>query len=194
MTAVALIRHYPTAWNLEQRLQGQSDIPLTDDARETLRGLRLPAPWDTARLISSPLSRASETAEILGMRESVTFEPGLVELSWGAWEGRTADDLFADPDADFRPTHEWDADMRAPGGESARDAWARTRPALARIAEDDRPAVLFTHKALMRLILGYACNWQTAPQIKRGRLYPLVLRPTGLPRDPGAPIRLEPRA
>ncbi|MEM9736902.1 MAG: histidine phosphatase family protein, partial [Pseudomonadota bacterium] len=35
MTRVALLRHYPTDWNGEARLQGQTDRPLTEAARET---------------------------------------------------------------------------------------------------------------------------------------------------------------
>ena len=193
MTQAALIRHYPTAWNGEQRLQGQTDIPLTDEARATLAGLCLPAPWNTARIVSSPLSRAYETAQTLADGRPVTTDPRMVEISWGDWEGRTAKDLLADPLAGFRPTHEWDPDTKAPNGESTNEAWARARPALADLAADPAPVLIVAHKALMRLILGHACNWQGVPDIKRGRIYPLTLRPTGLPRDSMPPVRLEMR-
>ena len=192
MTQVALIRHYPTPWNKEQRLQGRSDIPLSDEARETLRTLALPAPWDQARIIASPLCRAVETAEILAGGRPVETDERLVELSWGEWEGRTASELFADPGADFRPTHEWGPDTKAPGGESGNEAWDRVRPALAELATGPGPILLVMHKALMRLILGYAHNWAGAPEIKRGRLYEVTLRGTGLPRNPQPPVRLVP--
>ena len=190
MPQIALIRHFPTAWNAEQRLQGRTDIPLTDAAAAELAGLALPPPWDRARLIASPLTRAAATAEILAQGRPVTHDDRLVEISWGVWEGRQAKDLLADPLSGFRPTHEWDADTCAPGGESQRQAWTRVRPALQEIAQDPAPAVLVIHKALMRLILGTACNWQGMPEIKRRRLYPLILRSTGLPRQPGQPVRL----
>ncbi|MEM7059040.1 MAG: histidine phosphatase family protein [Pseudomonadota bacterium] len=190
MTQIALIRHYPTAWNKEARLQGQTDIPLTDAARETLTGLKMPVPWGQARLIASSLSRAVETARILADGRPIVEDRRLMELSWGDWEGHQAKDLLADAASGFRPTHEWDADTKAPGGESRNEAWARTQPALADIAERSKPAVLVTHKALMRIILGVACNWQGVPEIKRGRLYPLTLRTSGLPRDVQDPVRL----
>ncbi len=193
MTRVALLRHYPTAWNGEQRLQGQTDIPLTEDARDTVSRLAFPGAWKDARVISSPLQRAAETARLLAGARPVQLDDRLVELSWGDWEGQQAKDLLADPATGFRPTHEWDADTKAPGGESAREAWDRLRPALAEIAESQVPAVIVMHKALMRLILGTACDWQNMPDIKRGRLYPLMLRPSGLPRDPEEPVRLEAR-
>lgn len=193
MTCAALLRHYPTAWNGEQRLQGRTDISLTEEARATLKGLRLPVPWDKARIVSSPLSRALETATILADGHPVGTDPRLVELSWGEWEGKQAKDLLADPSTGFRPTHEWGPDTKAPGGESATEAWGRLRPALADLATDPAPVLIVAHKALMRLILGHACNWQGMPEIKRGRLYPLTLRRSGLPRDNEAPVRLEPR-
>ncbi|MEM7191034.1 MAG: histidine phosphatase family protein, partial [Pseudomonadota bacterium] len=191
MTAIALMRHYPTSWNAEARLQGQADIPLTDTARETLRGLTMPDPWRTARLICSPLSRAAETADLLADGRAPTHDARLMELSWGEWEGQRAEDLLADPASGFRPTHEWDADTAAPGGESASQAWERTRPALADVTADPSPAVIVTHKALMRLILTRAGVEE--PEIKRGRLYPLTLGKTGLPSNPGPAVRLEQR-
>lgn len=193
MTRIALMRHYPTPWNAEARLQGRTDVPLSDAARETLTGLAMPMPWRTARLIASPLGRAQETAAILSAGRSIETDARLTELSWGTWEGQRAEDLLADPASGFVPTHLWDRDTRAPGGESMRDAWTRVRPALAEIAADGRPAVLIMHKALMRVILGTACDWTSPPEIKRGRLYPLTLRPSGLPREPEAPDRLGPR-
>lgn len=190
MTRIALMRHYPTAWNAAQRLQGRTDVPLTDQARATLSGLAMPPPWDRARLIASPLSRAVETARILAAGRTLEIDPRLVELSWGAWEGRCAGDLERDPAANFRPTHLWGPDDRAPDGESLEEAWVRIRPALVAVAAGP-PAVLVIHKALMRLVLRRA--GVAEPEIKRGRLYPLTLGADGTPGTPERPARLLPR-
>jgi broad specificity phosphatase PhoE len=103
------VRHGETDWNAERRLQGQLDIPLNDVGRRqsaqcgsTLRGLiaaRRKAPADFA-FISSPLSRARETMEILrgGLdlpREGYAIEPRLAELSFGRWEGLTYTEVRA---------------------------------------------------------------------------------------------------
>jgi hypothetical protein len=53
MTRIALLRHFPTDWNAEGRLQGRTDIPLSAASREGLSALALPPPWD-ARAPSSP--------------------------------------------------------------------------------------------------------------------------------------------
>ena len=125
MTRIAVIRHYPTAWNAEARLQGQTDIPLTASSRATLETLRMPLPWREARLFASPLQRAQETAHILANGRQVILDDRLIEISWGDWEGALAQDLLADPASGFRPTHEWDLETSAPSGESMKDAWKR---------------------------------------------------------------------
>lgn len=198
MTRIALIRHFPTDWNLEARLQGRTDRPLTPEARARLAALALPPDWADAAIVASPLSRAAETAVILAQGRRIRLDPRLVEISWGDWEGQRAADLMADPASGFRPTHQIGWTDRAPGGESAAEAWERARPALVRIARTAEPTILVVHKALMRVILGLAWNWRHpeggVPPIKRARLYPLTLRADGLPLEPGEPVRLVPRA
>lgn len=191
MTRITLMRHFPTAWNAEGRLQGRTDIPLSPAARVRLAGLRLPPPWDGARLVASALARAVETARLLADGRPVATDPRLAELGFGAWEGRRGVDLAADPGARFRPSGEWGPDDRAPGGESLAEAWARLAPALAGIAADPAPAVVVAHKSVIHLILRRA--GVAEPEIKRGRLYPLRLDRAGHPAGPEPPLRLLPR-
>ena len=101
MTRVAVMRHFPTAWNQDHRFQGQTDIPLTGESRAELRGLALPAPWNGVRMIASPLARARETAEILAQGRAVTLDARLKEIAYGEWEGQRGADLLADDGADF---------------------------------------------------------------------------------------------
>ncbi|MEM7176822.1 MAG: histidine phosphatase family protein [Pseudomonadota bacterium] len=195
MTRVALLRHYPTDWNRERRLQGQIDRPLTGDAREALSALALPPAWAWARVVTSTLSRTIDTARLLAPGQPIDQDARLVEIAWGAWEGKRAADLLADPSSGFVPTGDMRWDARPPGGESMADAWARIQPALAEIAAGP-PAVLVSHKAVMRVILGFAMNWRLPEggvEIKRGRLYPLSLRPGGMPTAPEPALRLVPR-
>jgi probable phosphoglycerate mutase len=195
MTALALLRHFPTDWNRAGRLQGRTDRPLTDEARAALAALRPPPPWCAARVIASPLTRARDTAAALWP----VFETDdrLVELSFGDWEGRVAADLLADPASGFVPMERWGWTRRPPGGESPDDAWARVAPLLAEIAADGRATVLVCHRGVMRAILARAWRWDyDRPEpfaIKRARLMPLTLASDGAPRDPAPAIRLAPR-
>ncbi len=196
MTRIALLRHFPTRWNREHRFQGQVDIPLTDESRQQLHGLALPAPWNTTRIIASPLSRADETARILARGRAVTLDARLVEISFGEWEGRHGADLLADPDSGYVNVEDWGWHRRPPGGESPWDVWQRVQPALAEVATNPAPALLIVHRALMRVILAHAWGWNyDSPEpfkIKRERLYPLTLLPDGTPTAPEEPARLEP--
>lgn len=198
MTAIALLRHFPTDWNLEHRLQGQVDRPLTADARAALKTLQIPPPWDQADIVASPLSRAADTAAALAHGRPIRHDPRLVETSWGDWEGLLSADLLANPASGFVHMEDWGWTRRPPGGESPQDAWDRLAPALAEIAGAGRPALLVIHRGLMRVILARAWGWDfDRPEpfrIKRARLYPLRLSPEGWPREPEEPVRLVERA
>jgi probable phosphoglycerate mutase len=197
MTRVALLRHFPTAWNAERRLQGQVDVPLTEAARARLAGLALPAPWDAARLVASPLGRAHETARLLAGGRPFDTDARFTEMSWGDWEGMLVDALIADPASGYVHVEEWGWHRRPPGGESPWEVWERVRPALAEIAAAGRPAVIVGHRPAMRVILARAWGWNyDAPEpfrIRRARLYPLTLMPDGTPTAPGEPVALAER-
>jgi probable phosphoglycerate mutase len=195
VTPLALLRHFPTDWNRAGRLQGRIDRPLTEEARAALAGLAVPAPWDGARVLASPLSRAVETARALW--PALEADPRLVEIDWGGWEGLRPADLLADPGSGFVPMERWGWARRPPGGESPADAWARVAPLLAEVAAAARPTVIVAHRGLIRVILARAHGWDfDRPEpfaIKRARLSPLRLDADGAPRDPGPPVRLAPR-
>ena len=103
---IALIRHGQTDWNLAARMQGRTDIPLNDTGREQARvaaSLLAIEPWDV--VVSSPLGRARETAEIiaaaLGVPLGASYDE-LVEQDFGAAEGTLVAELATRwPDRDF---------------------------------------------------------------------------------------------
>ena len=89
---VVLRRHGQTDWNVENRFQGHSDIPLNKvgeyqvtQAAEVLAGL------NPNRIISSDLIRAQSTAAALAKLTNLKVEinPGLRETNGGLWEGKT---------------------------------------------------------------------------------------------------------
>lgn len=97
MTVFALVRHGETDWNRERRIQGSSDIPLNDTGREQARatGTLLASRRWTA-LVASPLSRAAETARLIGEHVGLAepeLEPRLAERDYGAAEGLTGAEI-----------------------------------------------------------------------------------------------------
>ncbi len=87
---IALVRHGETAWSLEGRHTGRTDIPLTDHGRAQARAA---APLlDGAPIIAvatSPLQRARDTCALLGYGDEAVDDPDLVEWDYGAYEGIT---------------------------------------------------------------------------------------------------------
>ncbi|MEO0682827.1 MAG: histidine phosphatase family protein [Pseudomonadota bacterium] len=193
---VALLRHFPTDWNAEGRLQGRSDQPLSDASRAALAGLRLPAGWAGAEMVASPLSRAVETARLLGgPGQPAALEPRLTEFDFGDWEGAAGAALLADPTCAYRPVEAWGPAFRPPNGESVAELSARTAAGLAAQAAPGR--VFVVHRGVMRALLGLASGWAwSGPEpfrIKRAALHPLRLDADGRPAEVGAPVKLVPR-
>ncbi|CAO3404406.1 histidine phosphatase family protein [Azospirillum palustre] len=125
MIRLAFLRHGITAWNREGRIQGRTDIPLDPESREQLAALTLPPDWHDATLHASPLSRAVETATLLGKGRPIHTDPRLIEMDWGAWEGLHGRDLRADPASGYRDLEQWGWDFRPPNGESPADVRER---------------------------------------------------------------------
>jgi uncharacterized phosphatase len=103
---IALIRHGQTDWNLAARMQGRTDIPLNETGREqalVAASLLENEPWDA--VVSSPLDRARETAEIIGRALGVPLGASydeLTEQDFGAAEGTLVAELATRwPDRDF---------------------------------------------------------------------------------------------
>lgn len=160
-----LIRHGETDWNRAQRYQGQRDIPLNDTGRAQAKrnGLALKdyltniGDYD---FVSSPLSRAVETMELLrgamGL-ESKQFRVSsdIRELHYGHWEGHLASAL---PDSDPEGIAAKALDpfgWRPRGGESYADLMQRIVPWLRSI---DRDTVAVTHGGVSRVARGAILN------------------------------------
>jgi probable phosphoglycerate mutase len=158
VTRVFLVRHGATQLTAEGRFSGDAGVDLSDEGR-----------WQAARLgerlrdegvtaaYASPLSRAAETARIIGQvcgLEPQTRE-GLREISHGHWEGLTraeAESRFADEYAAW----EEDPFTFAPeGGESGVAVLARALPTLREIvtANVGSRVLVVSHKATIRLLL-----------------------------------------
>ncbi|MBN1144842.1 MAG: histidine phosphatase family protein [Bacteroidales bacterium] len=96
MTTICIIRHGETDWNSSGRLQGCEDIELNDQGR--LQAASLAAylsrqPWDV--IISSPLKRAYETAQIIASHISLpclNVHEGLRERDYGEASGLLPDE------------------------------------------------------------------------------------------------------
>ncbi|CAG0997575.1 partial putative phosphoglycerate mutase, partial [Anaerolineales bacterium] len=95
---ITLLRHGESVGNAEARWQGQSDFPLTDVGRAQARALAERWQREHVRfdfLISSPLTRARETAEIIAsvLNVNIEYDPLWLERDNGEFSGLTATEV-----------------------------------------------------------------------------------------------------
>lgn len=153
--ALTLIRHGLTEWNETGRFQGQSDVPLSPAGRRQAERLAarvagLPAP---DRVVASPLARAADTAAIAFPDADVQHDARLMEIHFGAFEGRTAEENAA---LAAWPTWAEDPYARgAPGGESYADVRARVTAWLEALPDDAAHVVAVTHSGAIQMLLAH---------------------------------------
>lgn len=186
MTLIVALRHAPTAWNRDRRLQGRTDVALDEEGIAIAARWRIDPDWAGYRTLSSPLQRARMTASILFPDAVIGIDRRLIEMDFGTWEGKSLAELRADPGADAEAREAQGLDFRAPDGESPREVQARIRPLLARLAQLERPTVLVTHKAVIRALYALASGWTMIGK-PPAKLRPNCAQLFRLERD-GAPV------
>lgn len=190
-TTVYLVRHGATHWNEIGRWAGRAEMPMSDLGRAQIARLaaRLaaePAPF--ARIYTSPLGRAQESAAILDatLGVGVSIDPRLLELSYGTWEGKTAAEVCATPEG--AAWHDrWAAGpavVAPPGGEAAAEVLERGLACLRDLAarHPGERVVACGHRSTNRILLAHALGlplgeYRRAVPQDTGALNVLVVEP-----------------
>ena len=146
---IYLIRHGETDWNHQKRRQGRRDVPLNDQGREQMRRCgELIEGLPADAIITSPLSRAVESAEILAecmglAPDSIVADEGLIERDFGDVDGMTKAELKA---------------YRARGGNEHQEPLYRVRERMMRSIltyarkNDKQHIVLISHSAAIKSV------------------------------------------
>lgn len=169
MTDLILIRHGETLWNRERRMQGQTDTSLSEKGREQVAALadRLAASRFAA-IYSSDLTRAWDTASAIALvtGQQVVAEPRLRERRFGIFEGLTYDEMEERYPEARRQFESRDPDFVIPGGESAREFYARCLDCLTGIAENHAggEVAVITHGLVLDAIYRAAHNMGLEPR------------------------------
>ncbi|WP_116021344.1 histidine phosphatase family protein [Thermomonospora umbrina] len=147
---LVLWRHGQTAWNVERRFQGKTDIPLDETGvAQAARAARLLAALQPTTLLASPLRRAADTAAALADLTGlpVAHDRDLIERDGGEWEGLT--------NAEIRERYPAEhAAWQPPGGETSPQVAKRVTAALDRALDrlpSDGLLVVASHGAALRL-------------------------------------------
>jgi len=150
-----LIRHGQTDWNLAQRFQGQSDIPLNEVGRKQAQALaeRLSVEHFDA-VYSSDLQRATETARII-CRSEFHSDSRLREVNFGDWEGMTYDEIKAKYPETLTA---WEADIfknAPPHGETLEGLAVRVQSMLDELREkhEDQNVLVVAHGGVLQTLI-----------------------------------------
>ena len=159
-----LVRHGETEWSKSGQHTGLTDVPLTAAGRAQARRLRRKLGRRRfALVLSSPMSRALDTARRAGYRDVVEIDPDLHEWNYGEYEGVTTADIRRTVPGWSVWTHQ------IPDGETADEVAARVDRVIARVRAGGGDALLFAHGHVLRVL---AARWLGLPPTD-GRLFAL---------------------
>ncbi|MGE4298489.1 MAG: histidine phosphatase family protein [Desulfovibrionaceae bacterium] len=174
---VLLLRHGRIPQVSPRRFVGQTDPPLDNVGRAQAEAVRRRLE-DTplARVVSSDLRRALDTAAIVcrGREMRIEPEPALREICLGAWEGLTVDEVRARFPGAYEARGQDMAHARPEGGESFADLDARAWPVFARVARTAHAAgatLVVAHAGVNRVLLCHALGMPLAHLFRLGQDY-----------------------
>ena len=163
MTDLYLIRHGQTKWNLENRIQGNKDSPLTElglKQAEWLSKAYKDYPIDI--IYTSTLDRAYNTAKIFRGKRQVDIVrlDALKEINFGEWEGRKFIQIKEENPEFFQAFRLTPESFRPIGGETFKEAKDRVVDAVLNIIEKNKgkKIALVIHGAVLKLLMGHFMN------------------------------------
>jgi broad specificity phosphatase PhoE len=145
---VFVIRHGETNWSLSGQHTGTTDIPLTENGRRLAGRMRsVLANEAFAFVLVSPMRRARETCELMGLGDKAVVDPDLVEWNYGQYEGLTREQInkTAPGWLIFRDG--------CPGGETPEQVGARADRVIARIRTVEGNVALIAHGHVLRVLV-----------------------------------------
>ncbi|MDQ8700992.1 histidine phosphatase family protein [Streptomyces sp. LHD-70] len=156
---LVLWRHGQTAWNLERRFQGSTDIELTDEGvAQARRSARLLASLKPDAIVASDLKRAAATATELAALTGldVAHDDALRETYAGHWQGLTHDEIIAQYGEQYAAWKRGEP-VRRGGGELETEVAERAAPVVLGHADklpDGGTLVVVSHGGTIRTTIG----------------------------------------
>jgi broad specificity phosphatase PhoE len=148
---VYLARHGETEWSITGQHTGLTDLPLTARGERNARSLKGRLRGSTfAKVLTSPLQRASRTCELAGFGERAEIDQDLVEWDYGEYEGRRTTDIH-----EKRPDWQLFYDG-CPGGEAPDDVGSRADHVIQRIRAIGDDVLVFSSGHFLRV---FAARW-----------------------------------
>ncbi len=188
-THFGLIRHAQTVWNLEKKIQGCSDSPLTPEGElQASHWGKILAQFSWNRILVSDTGRALATAEIIKayLKIPLTADPRLREQDWGVWVGKTVAQVKAEQALELAEQISAGWDFCPPGGEDRKSVLARSQGALqeAFTRWPGENILVVTHEGVIKSLIYHLCGRNFLPSepplLKSYRLHRLAHDKYGL--------------
>lgn len=160
-TIIYLTRHGQTLWNIEKRLQGRGNSPLTEEGIERAKELRDRIKYIHIDIIySSPIERALTTANIIKGDKSIEVitDDGLMEMCFGDYEGKITDEVMKEnPNWDISLIMKGNTELTAPNGENLAEVRDRVARSMNKIIEKNRgkTILIVAHGITLKAIMYY---------------------------------------
>lgn len=160
-TTIYLTRHGQTEWNIEKRLQGRGNSPLTkqgieraEELRDRLKDIEIDI------IYSSPIERALNTANILKGNKSVEVvtDDNFVEMSFGEYEGRITEEVkLENPEWDIELIMKGNTEIKAPKGETLEEVRGRIKIAMDNLLEKHKGEniLIVAHGITLKALMHY---------------------------------------
>jgi broad specificity phosphatase PhoE len=175
-TLLSTVRHGLTELNRDKRVGGRVDAPLIEEGRRQAREANESfdgTPFDV--VVSSPLSRAIETAEIVTgfSRKDIVIEEGCTERAFGEMEGLASAQVRETlPQVQYVRIEEVNYSLNPPGGETFEQLHERARGFLRRILKlhGGKKVLLFAHENFLQQLHGAICGLGPMESLEQGIL------------------------
>jgi len=151
-----VVRHGETAWNKEEVFRGRKDVPLnkTGQKQAQLTGQYF-LNKGIARIFSSPLGRAIQTAEGISKATKMPIEviDELTDMNFGAWEGLTLREVEKLYPEELKVWQQSPHKFHARDGESLGDVRRRVTKGIQKVVTGEKaPIVLVSHRVICKII------------------------------------------
>ena len=160
-TIIYLTRHGETEWNIEKRLQGRGDSPLTKYGIQRAKELRDRIKnIDIDVIYSSPIKRALNTANILRGNKNIDIitDDSLMEMCFGDYEGKKIDIIQKEnPNWDIKLIMQGNVEICAPNGENLKEVRERISKLMNKIIAENigKSILIVTHGITLKALMYY---------------------------------------
>ena len=160
-TIIYLTRHGETEWNIEKRLQGRGDSPLTENGIQRAKELRDRIKnIDIDVIYSSPIKRALNTANILRGNKNIDIvtDDRLMEMCFGDYEGKKIDIIQKEnPNWDIKLIMQGNVEICSPNGENLKEVRERISKLMNKIIAENmgKSILIVTHGITLKALMYY---------------------------------------